>query len=80
MCSSDLGNPEEITVRTLAEKILTLTASRSTLAFKPALADDPKQRKPDITLAKKDLGWQPRTSIDDGLRETIRYFQKKLAL
>jgi UDP-glucuronate decarboxylase len=75
----NLGNPEEITVRALAEKILALTGSRSKLAFRPALADDPKQRRPDISLAKKTLAWQPHTPLDDGLRETIGYFRKLLA-
>ena len=75
----NMGNPEEIAVGTLAEKILTLTGSRSKLSYKPAVADDPQQRRPDITLAQKNLGWQPHTSLDDGLRETIRYFQRQLA-
>ena len=86
MCSSDLGftgpvnlgNPQEITVAELAEKILRLSESRSKLAFKPAVADDPKQRQPDIALARAQLGWQPHTALDDGLRETIRYFRKTL--
>ena len=75
----NMGNPQEIAVGMLAEKILTLTGSRSKLSYKPAVADDPQQRCPDITLAQKNLGWQPHTSLDDGLRETIRYFQRQLA-
>jgi UDP-glucuronate decarboxylase len=75
----NLGNPEEISIAALAEKILLLTASRSKLTFKPALADDPKQRQPDISLARAKLNWQPRTPLDDGLRETIRYFRQRLA-
>jgi UDP-glucuronate decarboxylase len=75
----NMGNPQEIAVGTLAEKILTLTGSHSKLSYKPAIADDPQQRRPDITLAQKNLGWQPHTSLDDGLRETIRYFQRQLA-
>lgn len=75
----NMGNPQEIAVGMLAEKILTLTGSRSKLSYKPAVADDPQQRRPDITLAQKNLGWQPHTSLDDGLRETIRYFQRQLA-
>ncbi len=75
----NMGNPQEIAVGTLAEKILTLTGSHSKLSYKPAVADDPQQRRPDITLAQKNLGWQPHTSLDDGLRETIRYFQRQLA-
>ena len=75
----NMGNPQEIAIGTLAEKILMLTGSRSKLSYKPAVADDPQQRCPDITLAQKNLGWQPHTSLDDGLRETIRYFQRQLA-
>jgi len=74
----NMGNPQEIAIGTLAEKILTLTGSRSKLSYKPAVADDPQQRRPDISLAQKNLGWQPHTSLDDGLRETIRYFQRQL--
>ena len=74
----NLGNPEEISVGALAEKILALTASRSKLVFKPAVADDPKQRRPEISLAKKVLAWQPHTCLDDGLRETINFFREKL--
>jgi len=75
----NLGNPAEISVGALAEKILALTTSRSRLTFKPAVADDPQQRQPDISLAQKTLDWQPRTPLDDGLRETIAYFRRKLA-
>ena len=75
----NLGNPTEISVGALAEKILALTASRSKLTFKPAVADDPQQRQPDISLAQKTLDWQPHTPLDDGLRETIAYFRRKLA-
>ena len=75
----NLGNPAEISVGALAEKILALTASRSRLTFKPAVADDPQQRQPDISLAQKTLDWQPHTPLDDGLRETIAYFRHKLA-
>ena len=75
----NLGNPAEISVGALAEKILALTASRSSLTFKPAVADDPQQRQPDISLAQKTLDWQPHTPLDDGLRETIAYFRRKLA-
>jgi UDP-glucuronate decarboxylase len=66
-------------MRELAEKILALTDSRSKLAFKPLPADDPRQRRPDISLARKALDWQPRTSLHDGLQATIRYFRKLLA-
>jgi UDP-glucuronate decarboxylase len=75
----NLGNPVEVTMRALAEKIIALTGSRSKLAFRPLPADDPRQRRPDISLARKELDWEPRTSLDDGLQETIRYFRKSLA-
>jgi UDP-glucuronate decarboxylase len=75
----NLGNPAEVSMRELAEKILALTDSRSKLAFKPLPADDPRQRRPDISLARKALDWQPRTSLHDGLQATIRYFRKLLA-
>ena len=74
----NLGNPAEVSMRALAEKILTLTGSKSKLAFKPLPQDDPKQRQPDIALAKKELGWQPHTALDDGLKETIQYFRTVL--
>ncbi len=74
----NLGNPAEVSMRALAEKILALTGSKSKLAFKPLPQDDPKQRQPDIALARKELGWQPHTALDDGLKETIRYFRTLL--
>jgi len=72
----NLGNPGEFTMLELAEKVLKLTQSRSKLVFKPLPADDPKQRKPDIAVAKKILGWQPKVALEDGLKETIQYFKK----
>jgi len=71
----NLGNPEEITVLQLAEKILDLTSSRSEVVFKPLPADDPVKRKPDITLAKEKLGCVPKISLEEGLRKTIEYFK-----
>ncbi len=71
----NLGNPGEFTIRELAEKILTLTGSKSRLSFEPLPPDDPKQRRPDITLAKEQLGWTPKVDLDSGLRETIPYFK-----
>src|SRR6187399_1713851 len=65
----NLGNPDEFTIKELAEKILALTGSRSKLAYKPLPADDPRQRRPDISLAHKELGWKPGTSLDDGLKD-----------
>jgi len=70
----NLGNPEEIAILELANKIIKLTNSRSEIIFKPLPADDPKQRKPDITLAKEKLGWSPYKSLEEGLEKTIHYF------
>ncbi len=72
----NLGNPHEITVRELAETILTLTKSRSSLVRKPLPADDPKQRCPDIRLAKTALRWEPTVRLEDGLKKTIAWFRK----
>ena len=74
----NIGNPQEFTIRELAEHILRLTESRSKLAFKPLPADDPKQRRPDIGLAKDVLGWSPTIELGEGLERTIRYFRGKL--
>lgn len=74
----NLGNPSEFTILELAEKILQLTGSKSKLCFHPLPADDPTQRKPDITLAEEKLNWSPRISLEDGLKETIRYFKMLL--
>lgn len=74
----NLGNPQEISIIELAEKILRLTKSRSKIVFKPLPEDDPKQRRPDITLAKKVLGWQPKVSLEEGLEKTIFYFMRLL--
>jgi UDP-glucuronate decarboxylase len=71
----NIGNPEEFTMLSLAEKILSLTSGSSKIVFKPLPSDDPRQRKPDITLAKENLNWKPRVSLEDGLKETIRYFK-----
>ena len=70
----NLGNPAETTILEFAERIIALTGSKSKLVFKQLPADDPKQRQPNISLAKEKLGWQPRVAVDDGLRETIDYF------
>ncbi|HXW64898.1 MAG TPA: SDR family NAD-dependent epimerase/dehydratase, partial [Burkholderiaceae bacterium] len=76
----NIGNPGEFTMLELAEKILRLTGSRSKLAFEPLPADDPRQRQPDISLAREQLGWEPKVALEDGLRETIAYFRDVLAV
>lgn len=75
----NIGNPAEFTMIELAELVLKLVGGRSRLVHKPLPADDPRQRQPDISLAKDKLGWQPKVSLEDGLKETIAYFRKLLA-
>ena len=74
----NLGNPHEMTVLEFAQEIIRLTGSRSKIVFKPLPLDDPKQRRPDITRAKKLLNWQPKVSLVTGLDKTIAYFRKKI--
>jgi UDP-glucuronate decarboxylase len=74
----NLGNPEEITILGLAEKIIKITHSRSEIVFKPLPADDPRQRNPDITLAKKKLNWSPKMPLEEGLAKTVVYFDDLL--
>lgn len=74
----NLGNPTEFTMLELAEKVLHLTGSSSKIVFKPLPSDDPKQRRPDITVAKNNLDWSPKVDLEDGLKETIAYFRKTL--
>ena len=74
----NIGNPSEFTMLELAEKVLKLTGSRSKLVFQPLPSDDPKQRCPDIDLAKSTIDWEPKITLDDGLKETIAYFRKAL--
>lgn len=77
MCGPvNLGNPDECTMLELAETILGLTRSRSTIAFRPALADDPGRRRPDIALATRTLGWEPHVGMHEGLGRTIDYFRQ----
>jgi len=74
----NMGNPKEITILELAEKVIELTNSKSEIVFEPLPADDPKQRQPDITLACEVLGWEPRVSLEKGLKETIDFFDDLL--
>lgn len=74
----NLGNPGEFTIRQLAERVIELTGSSSRLVFHPLPQDDPKQRQPDIQLAKDVLGWQPTVMLDKGLEKTIKYFDALL--
>jgi UDP-glucuronate decarboxylase len=76
----NIGNPGEFTMIELAEKVLSQVGSKSKLVFKPLPQDDPKQRKPDISLAKSKLDWSPTVQLDDGLARTIEYFRRTLEL
>lgn len=71
----NLGNPGEITMRALADKVIALTGSRSKIVFDREATDDPKRRCPDISLAKKELNWEPRVTLEEGLLKTIEYFK-----
>lgn len=74
----NLGNPDEFTILELARRVIDLTDSRSKIVFQPLPSDDPAQRKPDITLAREKLGWQPGISLEQGLVGTIAYFKEIL--
>ncbi len=74
----NLGNPGEFSMLQLAELTLKLTNSKAKITFMPLPQDDPKQRQPNIEVAKKELGWTPKVNLEDGLKETIAYFKKKL--
>ena len=78
-CVLNIGNPDEFTVLELAEKVIAKTSSKSKIALKPLPGDDPKRRRPDITLAKELLGYQPKISLSEGLDETISYFKNLIA-
>jgi UDP-glucuronate decarboxylase len=75
----NLGNPNEFTIRQLAEKVVALTGSRSKIEARPLPADDPRQRQPDISVARSALQWAPKTQLEDGLKKTIAYFDATLA-
>ncbi|MFC6488405.1 UDP-glucuronic acid decarboxylase family protein [Nitratireductor sp. GCM10026969] len=75
----NLGNPGEFTIAELAEQVVEITGSRSRIVNRPLPVDDPRQRRPDITLAERVLGWQPRVPLSEGLKDTILYFERVLA-
>jgi UDP-glucuronate decarboxylase len=75
----NLGNPQEVSVRELAERTLELTGSSSDVVAQPLPEDDPRQRRPDIILARELLGWSPATDLEEGLRRTVEYFRGQLA-
>ena len=75
----NFGNPNELTVLELAEQVIELTASQSEIVFESLPQDDPTQRRPDITLAGTELGWEPQVTLTDGLKRTIEYFEAALS-
>jgi dTDP-glucose 4,6-dehydratase len=74
----NIGNPREMTIKQFAEEILRITGAKSNIEYKPLPVDDPKVRQPDITRAKKVLGWEPKVQFDEGIRKTIDYFRAHL--
>jgi UDP-glucuronate decarboxylase len=72
----NLGNPVEMTMLELAEKVLAITGSDSRIVYEPLPSDDPNQRRPDITKAKEALDWTPRVGLDEGLERTVAYFKQ----
>jgi nucleoside-diphosphate-sugar epimerase len=74
----NIGNPHELTMLEFAREIIKATGSKSKITFKPLPVDDPKQRKPDITLARKLLKWEPQVELAEGLARTIGFFRKKV--
>ena len=74
----NIGNPNEMTIKQMADKVLQATQSNSKIVYVPLPEDDPKTRQPNITLAKKILNWEPKVSLDEGLKSTLEYFKKKL--
>ena len=76
---TNIGNPHEITILEFAQRILALTGSTVPIVFKPLPQDDPKQRCPDITKAKRILGWEPQVQLEEGLRRTLEYFKQQVA-
>ena len=76
----NMGNPVEFTIKQLAETVLAMVGGDSKLVFKPLPQDDPKQRQPDITLARNNLGWEPKVGLEQGLETTVAYFRSFLGL
>ena len=76
----NLGNPGEFSIRELAEIVIELTGSRSKIEYRPLPADDPRQRRPDISLATRTIDWQPRIPLREGLKETIEYFRRTISI
>jgi UDP-glucuronate decarboxylase len=74
----NIGNPNEFSILELAEKVIALTGSKSKIIYQPLPEDDPLQRRPDITLARERLGWEPKTELEEGLKRTIKYFKGEL--
>jgi nucleoside-diphosphate-sugar epimerase len=75
----NIGNPDEYTILELAQTVLDVTGSSSELVFEPLPVDDPTQRKPDITLARTLLGWEPAVNLREGIEKTAAYFRQRLA-
>ena len=74
----NIGNPGEFTMLELAEKVIEMTESKSKIVFMPLPSDDPKMRRPDITLAKTKLDWEPKVKLEEGMKKTIEYFKSTL--
>src|SRR5207244_11733665 len=75
----NIGNPREMTIKEIAETIIRMTGSKSTVVYRPLPTDDPKQRRPDITRARTLLGWEPNVALEEGLLKTVEYVRTKVA-
>jgi len=76
----NIGNPREMSIKHFAERILAITGAKTEITYRPLPVDDPKVRQPDITRARKLLGWEPKVDFETGIVETIDYFKKRLSL
>ena len=76
----NLGNPDEYSIKNFATKIRDMTESKSEIQFLPKVADDPTQREPDISTAKRELDWEPKVSVEEGLKKTIKYFKGEVEI